>query len=94
MNRNLSDYFPDAPSIEFMDVKTSSNEIQPHDLFVCIQGVSVDRHDFLPQAALANAAGAIVSKDVNTPLPVYKVANPNETLVELVKKAILMINFD
>lgn len=86
MNRNLSDYFPDAPSIEFMDVKTSSNEIQPHDLFVCIQGVSVDCHDFLPQAALANAAGAIVSKDVNTPLPVYKVANPNETLVELVKK--------
>jgi len=85
--RNLSEYFPDAPSIEFNDIKTNSNEIQPHDLFVCIQGVSVDRHDYLPQASLANAAGAIVSKDVNTPIPTYKVSDPNKTLVELVSKA-------
>jgi len=87
MIRRLSDYFPDAPNIEFNDIKTNSNEIQPHDLFVCIQGVNVDRHDFLPQASLANAAGAIVSKDVHTPLVTYRVNDPQVALVELVKKA-------
>ena len=85
MIRRLSDYFIDAPDIEFMDVKTSSNEVQPNDLFVCIQGVVVDRHDYLPQAAMANAAGAIVSKDVVTTIPTYRVANTNEALVQLVK---------
>lgn len=85
MIRRLSDYFIDAPDIEFMDVKTSSNEVQPNDLFVCIQGVVVDRHDYLPQAAMANAAGAIVSKDVVTTIPTYRVTNTNEALVQLVK---------
>ncbi len=87
MTRRLSDYFPDAPNIEFVDVKTNSNEIQPHDLFVCIQGISVDRHDYLPQAALANAAGAIISKDVTTSLPTYRVENTQDALVSLVKQA-------
>jgi UDP-N-acetylmuramoyl-L-alanyl-D-glutamate--2,6-diaminopimelate ligase len=87
MIRRLSDYFPDAPNIEFVDVKTNSNEIQPHDLFVCIQGVSVDRHDYLPQAALANAAGAIISKEVTTSLPTFRVEDAQVALVSLVKQA-------
>jgi UDP-N-acetylmuramyl pentapeptide synthase len=86
MIRRLSDIFPDAPDIEFNDVKTNSNDINPYDLFVCVRGINVDTHDFLAQASQAKAAGAIVSKEVSTDLPTYKVEHPERALLELVKK--------
>lgn len=86
MIRRLSDIFPDAPDIEFNDVKTNSNDINPYDLFVCVRGINVDTHDFLAQAYEAKAAGAIISKEVSTDLPTYKVEHPEKALLELVKK--------
>lgn len=86
MIRRLSDIFPDAPAIEFNDVKTNYKELGPYDLYVCVRKFNVDTHDFIPQAYQVKAAGVIVSKDIKTELPTYKVENPEKSLLELVKK--------
>ena len=46
----LSELFKGYPDIKIKDIKINSKEIEDGDLFVCIKGVNVDRHEFISEA--------------------------------------------
>lgn len=50
-------------------VATDSRSVRPGDLFVALPGARVDGHVFVPQAAAAGAAAALVGQEVDAPLP-------------------------
>ena len=62
----------DAP---FSRVVTDSRSLQPGDLFVALQGEKFDGHAFVAAAQAAGAAGAIVSRRIDTALPQILVAD-------------------
>jgi UDP-N-acetylmuramoyl-tripeptide--D-alanyl-D-alanine ligase len=53
----------------FTGVSTDTRGIKPGDLFVAIQGERHDGHHFLAEALAAGAAGALLSRPINTELP-------------------------
>ena len=42
---------------EIKGIKINSKEVEPGDIFVCTQGVTTDRHDFIDEA-IKNGASA------------------------------------
>lgn len=56
----------DAP---FSRVSTDTRQLQKDDLFVALKGESFDAHEFIPQARATGAAGALVSRRLDDPLP-------------------------
>ena len=63
------------------DIKINSKNVKQGDLFVCIMGVKVDRHDFIDEAIKNGASAIVVSKDnIKASVPVIKVNNTNEEL--------------
>lgn len=64
-------------------VSIDSRRIAPGDLFVALPGARVDGHDFLAEVAAAGAAAALVSRDVQAPLPVIRVADTRRALSSL-----------
>lgn len=69
--------------LDIKAIRTSSKDIEPGDLFVCIKGANVDRHDFINQALAAGAVALVTAKDVDVTVPYIKVEDPNEILFEL-----------
>ncbi len=65
---------------EFSHVATDSRQLQRGDLFVALCGERFDGHDFLPQAAQAGAAGALVSRAVEAPLALLAVEDTQRAL--------------
>ena len=59
--------------LDIKGIKTNSNQIETGDLFLCIKGINVDRHDYIEDAAQRGAIAAIVSKDVDASIPCIKV---------------------
>lgn len=59
----------------FSRVVTDSRRLMPGDLFVALGGERYDGHDYLAQAQQAGAAGALVSRWVDVPLPQVRVAD-------------------
>lgn len=55
----------DAP---FSRVVTDTRALQPGDLFVALAGERFDAHDFLAEAAVKGAVGALVSRPVDAPI--------------------------
>jgi|LFRM01.1.fsa_nt_gb UDP-N-acetylmuramoyl-L-alanyl-D-glutamate--2,6-diaminopimelate ligase len=72
--------------IDIRDIKTNSKLVTPGDLFVCIMGVTVDRHDFIEEAIKRGAKAIVVNRDVNYDIPTIKVSNPNDELNKLLIK--------
>ncbi|HEY7775963.1 MAG TPA: UDP-N-acetylmuramoyl-tripeptide--D-alanyl-D-alanine ligase [Kineobactrum sp.] len=66
--------------ITFTGVSTDSRAIAPGDLFVALQGEHFDGHDFLDVVAAAGAVAALVSRPVNTSLPVLQVTDTQRAL--------------
>lgn len=76
--------YPHIPDITINSIKTNSREIEKGDLFVCIKGVNIDRHDFIADAVEKGAVAIITAKDIdNLNVPYIKVANPDALLDEL-----------
>lgn len=59
-------------------IKINSKNIEEGDLFLCTSGVNFDRHDFIDDAVKNGAVAAVVSKDVEAPIPLVKVKNVDE----------------
>lgn len=73
--------------IEIKRIQTNSKQCQNGDLFVCIKGASVDRHDFIDDAIKNGASAVVVTKDVeNKSVPVIKVDNIDDEYIRLCKK--------
>ena len=77
LNANLVD-----PSLEFTGVSTDSRSIEEGTLYVALMGERFDGHDFVVDALAKGAAGAVVSRPVETDpsAPLYPV---DDTLVAL-----------
>ncbi|MBQ2061359.1 MAG: UDP-N-acetylmuramoyl-L-alanyl-D-glutamate--2,6-diaminopimelate ligase [Oscillospiraceae bacterium] len=69
--------------VEIRGLKTNSREVEPGDLFLCIKGVSVDRHDYIEDAAGRGAVAAVVSRNVSCSIPCVRVDNVDAILDEL-----------
>ena len=66
-------------------VTTDSRETCARKLFVALKGPNFDGHDFLEAAAQADAAAVMVHKPYSGPLPVVRVTNTAEALLDLAK---------
>lgn len=84
--KKLNEIFDTNYDTEIQDIKTNSKEINPGDLFVCIKGWNVDRHDYIKDAEERGAAALVVSKDVDSKLPTIKVTDTNGALLGVVNK--------
>ncbi len=69
--------------VEFSGASIDSRAVRPGDLFVAIKGASHDGHDYVEQARLAGAAGAVVSTPVDAGLPLLLVADTAAALAGL-----------
>ena len=68
-------------------IKINSKEVESGDIFVCIMGVTADRHDFIDEAIKNGASAVIVSRDVGEKsVPIIKVDNTNIELRKLSAK--------
>ena len=67
----------------FTAVTTDSRAVTSGDLFVALRGENFDGHDFLGQVADAHAAGAVVSRDCDTPMSRLQVADTQRALGQL-----------
>jgi UDP-N-acetylmuramoyl-tripeptide--D-alanyl-D-alanine ligase len=64
----------------FAEVVIDSRRVAPGDLFVALRGTHADGHDFVAAAAAAGAAGALVARRVDVPLPQIVVADVEAAL--------------
>jgi UDP-N-acetylmuramoyl-tripeptide--D-alanyl-D-alanine ligase len=67
----------------FTGVSTDTRGIKPGDLFVAIQGERHDGHHFTAEALAAGAAGALLSRPINTELPYVLTGDTRRALGEL-----------
>mgnify|MGYP003932810685 FL=1 len=68
---------------EIRGVTTDSRSVQAGDMFVALCGERSDGHDYLAQAAAAGAAGALVSREVETSLSLLQGADTQAALGRL-----------
>jgi len=67
----------------YSGVGTDSRAISPGSLYVALRGERFDAHDFLPQVMAAGAAGAVVSRGAELPLPQIEVEDTRLALGRL-----------
>ena len=84
--RTLDEIYEGFPDIEIKGVKINSKECEPGDLFVCIQGVTADRHQFVEEAFNNGAVAFVASKEINVDAPVVYVDDPNKELPIICRK--------
>lgn len=73
--------------IEIKNVRTNSKLVSKGDLFVCIKGATVDRHDFIDEAIENGASAVIVTKDIeNKKVPIIKVEDIDKEYIMLCKE--------
>jgi UDP-N-acetylmuramoyl-tripeptide--D-alanyl-D-alanine ligase len=71
----------------FNDIAIDSRKLAPGDLFAALRGERADGHDFVGAAAAAGAAGAVVSRSIQLPLPQIVVSNVEMALAEAARAA-------
>ncbi|MCL6548003.1 MAG: UDP-N-acetylmuramoyl-tripeptide--D-alanyl-D-alanine ligase, partial [Alicyclobacillus sp.] len=64
-------------------VQVDSRKVSAGDLFVAFRGERADGHDFVGAAFAAGAAAAMVTREVNAPGPLIRVADPLAALQRL-----------
>lgn len=87
--KKLSELFKGYPldfDLEIKGIKTSSKEIEEGDLFLCIKGLGVDRHDYIDDAIKRGATALVVSKDIDADIPYIKVDDTNAIIDELYRR--------
>jgi UDP-N-acetylmuramoyl-tripeptide--D-alanyl-D-alanine ligase len=67
----------------FTGVCHDTRALAPGDLYVAIKGERFDGHNFLAEAIAAGAAGALLARDLETPLPYVRVPNTRLALGNL-----------
>jgi UDP-N-acetylmuramoyl-tripeptide--D-alanyl-D-alanine ligase len=72
---------------EFNEVAIDSRKLSSGDLFAALHGEHADGHSFVAAAAAAGAAGALVQRRIDTPLPQIVVANVEQALAAAARAA-------
>ena len=76
--RKLNEIFDTKYDTLVKDIKTNTKEIEDGDVFLCIKGFNVDRHDYVDEAKVKGAKALIVEHKVNSDLPQIIVDNIND----------------
>jgi UDP-N-acetylmuramoyl-tripeptide--D-alanyl-D-alanine ligase len=71
----------------FNDIAIDSRKLARGDLFAALRGDKADGHDFVGAAAAAGAAGAVVSRSIQLPLPQIVVSNVEMALADAARAA-------
>ncbi|HEY3732246.1 MAG TPA: UDP-N-acetylmuramoyl-tripeptide--D-alanyl-D-alanine ligase [Steroidobacteraceae bacterium] len=71
----------------FNEIAIDSRKLAAGDLFAALRGEKADGHEFVPAAAAAGAAGAIVQRAVQLPLPQIVVSNVEASLANAARAA-------
>ncbi len=66
---------PAEPDFVFRGITTDSREVIPGCIFAALEGETFDGHDYVEQAKALGASALLVSRDVETDLPVLQVEN-------------------
>ena len=84
----ISEIFKDykGKDVEINGIKTNSKEVKENDMFVCIQGANIDRHEYIDEAIKNGASFVVGSKDIKTNIPYIKLDNPNKELINILSK--------
>ncbi len=69
--------------VQVNDIKMDSRAVQSNDLFICIEGFTVDGHDFVAQAEEKGASAIVAEKPVEASIPVIQVSDSNKALAKL-----------
>ena len=84
--KKLSELYEGYPDIIINDIKINSKDVRENDLFVCIKGVTADRHDFVRDAVKNGAVAIVASHPIKVDVPVIYVDDTNKELVNVSKK--------
>ena len=84
--KKLNEIFDTEYDTLVKDIKTNTKEIDKDDLFVCIKGFNVDRHDYVEEARKKGAAALVVEHPVDCNLPQVIVNNINDNLSSICTK--------
>ena len=84
--KKLSELYEGYPDISINDIKINSKDVRENDMFVCIKGVTCDRHDFVNDAIKNGASAIIASRPIKADIPVIYVPDTNQELVNVCKK--------
>lgn len=84
--KKLSELYEGFPDILINDIKINSKEVKNNDLFVCIKGVNIDRHDYVLDAINHGAVAIVASKKIDVSVPVIYVDDCNLELANLCRK--------
>ena len=84
--RKLNEIFDTKYDTLVKDIKTNTKEIEDGDLFVCIKGFNVDRHDYVDEAKRKGAKALIVEHTVDSDLPQIIVPNINDNFADICTK--------
>ena len=74
-----------GPDAEFNGVSTDTRTLKAGQLYIALRGEKFDGHDFINEAVKAGAAGALVSQDISSSIPLLKVINTRQALGELAR---------
>ena len=83
----LSKLFNNYHGIVDPDIKgiaTNTKDLNPGELFLCIKGATIDRHDFIKEAVDKGAVAIVASKEVETTVPVIYVDDVNKRQDEII----------
>ena len=64
-------------------ISVNTKDLKQGNLFICIKGDTIDRHDYIDEAIKKGAAALITNKDVATSIPYVKVDNPNKEVIPI-----------
>ena len=67
-------------------ISVNSKDTKKGDLFVCIKGNKIDRHDYIDEAINNGAVALVTNRDVLVNVPYIKVENPNDEVIYLSKR--------
>lgn len=84
--KRLNEIFDTKYDTLIKDIKTNTKEINDGDLFVCIKGFNVDRHNMVDEAEKNGAKALVVNHKVDSNLPQIIVDDTNKELVNIVTK--------
>ena len=84
--KKLSELYEGYPDIIINDIKINSKDVKENDLFVCIKGVTADRHDYVNEAIKNGACAVVASRPIKVDVPVIYVDDTNKELIDLCKK--------
>jgi UDP-N-acetylmuramoyl-L-alanyl-D-glutamate--2,6-diaminopimelate ligase len=71
---------PDWSMVEVQQVRDDSRAVQPGDLFVAVEGLTVDGHDFAARAVERGAAAVVAQRSLSLGAPCLLVSDPSRTL--------------